>query len=236
MSRLKFGCTFPLVLSLVVLLLPAHVQAGAQAPRRTRRESNANRRARVLREIEESYTHRYELAGGGGYLRFRSGPNLQKNNEVTFWMNGTYLLNPKLGVIADVHGAYGKAKIGNGTAGGFDPGFNIPNPQISEYTFTGGPSFRFYAHQHLAMSVYATGGLAIGKFDSGSKGIPAVDLGIYNSSLAPVFTGGLNVDYNFYPNLAVRVAPTYIGTVFGSTIQNNLGFNIGLLYRFGHIR
>jgi hypothetical protein len=57
---------------------------------------------------------------------------------------------------------------------------------------------------------------------------------------------GANFDYNFYPNLAFRVSPTYVGTFFRldptdtlhgppGTIQNNFGFNIGLVYRFGKI-
>ena len=236
MSRFKFGSTFWLSTLICATLFGGLVTAQAQAPRRTRRESNANRKARIQREIAETYTHRFEMAGGGGYLRFRSGQYLQKNNEVTFWLNGTYLLNPKLGIIADVHGAYGNAKIGNGTAGGFDPGFNIPNPQISEYTFTGGPSYRFYARQRTAISVFGTGGLGLGKFDAGSKGLPSSAIGVWPTGLAPVFTAGVNFDYNFYPNLAARVTPTYIGTVFGSTLQNNLGLNVGVVYRFGRIK
>ena len=47
---------------------------------------------------------------------------------------------------------------------------------------------------------------------------------------------GANLDYNFYPNLAARVTPIYLGTTFGGTVQNNLGVNIGLVYRFGRIK
>lgn len=233
MFRCKLGKKSLLSFVLLSMLFPGVSTAWSQTARRTRRESNANRKARIQREIQETYGHRYEVAGGGGYLRFRSGQNLQKNNEVTFFLNGAYLLNPKLGILADIHGAFGKAKIGNGTAGGFDPGFNIPNPQISQYTFSGGPLYRLYAGQRTSVSVFGTGGIAVGKFDSGSKAIPAVDLGIYNSSIAPVFTAGVNFDYNFYPNLSARITPTYIGTVFSSTVQNNVGFNIGIVYRFG---
>src|ERR1700735_5211223 len=89
------------------------VAAQAQATHRNRRESSANRKSRIERTIAETYGHRYEVAGGGGYLRFQPGSLLQKNNEVTFFMTGTYFLNPKLGIIGDIRGAYGKAKIGN---------------------------------------------------------------------------------------------------------------------------
>ncbi len=203
----------------------------AQAPRHGRRESTAVRKARVERAITETYTHRHEASGGGGFLRFRAGEQIKKNNEVTFYGNDTYFLNPKLGIVGDVHGAYGNAKIGNTI-------FNIPNPQISEYTFTAGPSYRFYAKQRYAMSVFGTGGVAYGKFSSGSKAIPSTLIGIWADAWRPAFTAGVNFDYNFYPNLAARFTPTYIGTTFtgpqGGTVQNNLGFNIGLVYRFGH--
>src|SRR5260370_16123974 len=195
------------VLLVVAMMAGGATSVEAQTARRTRRESNANRKARIERTIQETYSHRWEVGGGGGYLRFRSGENLQKNNEVTFWMSGTYNLNPKLGVVADVRGAYGNAKIGNTI-------YNIPNPQISEYTFMAGPSYRFYAEEKTAVSAFATAGLAIGKFDGGSKGISAPLLGIWPSEDATAFSAGPNFAYNFYPNFAARVTPTYLGTTF----------------------
>ncbi len=197
--------------------------------RRPRRESSANRRARVERIIQDTYSHRWEAAGGGGYLRWRSGPSLQKNNEVTFWTSATYFLNPKLGITGGIDGAYGRAKIGNTI-------YNIPNPQISEYTFMAGPEYRVYARQRSAVSVFATGGVALGKFGGGSKGIPDVNLGLWPSSNArAAFSVGANLDYNFFPNLAARVTPTYLGTTFGGTVQNNIGVKVGFVYRFGRI-
>jgi hypothetical protein len=229
------------------LLLAAFAASGAstveaQSTRRTRRESNANRKARIARTVEETYTHRYEVAGGGGFLRFRSGEYLRKNDEVTFWMTGTYFLNPKLGIIADVRGAYGNAKIGNTT-----PNFLPFNPQISEYPFLGGVAYRVYAKEKVAVAVTAEGGAALGKFDGGSKGLPSSAIGVWQSAVRPAFSFGANLDYNFYPNLAVRLTPTYVGTFYHldpldpspephGSIQNNWGVNVGLVYRFGHIR
>ena len=231
---------------LAAVLLAGIIVSGAstveaQTTRRARRESNANRKARIARTIEDTYSHRWEVGGGGGYLRFRSGEYLQKNNEVTFWTTGTYYLNPKLGIVADVRGAYGNARIGNTE-------FNLPfNPQISEYTFMGGPSYRIYAREKTAISVFGVGGAALGKFDGGAKGLTSKDLHVWQSTTKPVFSVGVNFDYNFYPNLAARITPTYVGTLFrldpndtttGShgSIQNNLGFNVGLVYRFGRIK
>ena len=226
--------------ALLLSALAAPLAANAQFPSRTRRETSANRRARLAREIAETYAHRYEFSGGGGLLRFRSGEYLRKSSEITFYGNINYQLNARLGVLADVHGAFGNAKIGNND-------FNLAqNPQISQYTFSAGPSYRFLAERRIAMSVFATGGMALGNFAGGTKGFFPDRLGIWSTTTVPVITGGVNFDYNFYPNIAVRITPTYIGTFFDGaapsdgpqtvhgTIQNNLGFNIGVVYRFGH--
>jgi hypothetical protein len=235
------------------VLLAASIASGAtavqaQTTRRTRRESSANRKARIARTIAETYGHRYEVAGGGGYLRFQSGAP-QRNNEVTFFMSGTYFLNPKLGIVGEIRGAYGNAKIGNTacTVVGCIPvnlGFN---PQISEYPFLGGVAYRLYAKEKVAVTATGEGGAALGKFDGGAKGLPSAILGVWQSTTKPAFSLGVNVDYNFYPNLAFRVSPTYVGTFFrrdptdvnhgpDGTIQNNFGVNIGIVYRFGKIK
>jgi len=237
---------FRISVKVVTVVLLALMVAGgvssveAQTTRRTRRESNANRQARIARTIAETYGHRWEVAGGGGYMRFRSGQYLQKNNDVTFWMTGTYFLNTKLGILADVRGLYGNAKIGNTQ-------FNLANPQISTYPFMGGVAYRVYAKEKLAVTVTGEGGVALGKFDGGTKTIPSKYLGLWQSTTRPAFSVGVNLDYNFYPNLAFRVTPTYVGTMFKldpldaapsphGSLQNNGGVNFGLVYRFGKIK
>jgi hypothetical protein len=218
------------------------VAVQAQTAHRTRRESSANRQARIARTVAETYGHRYEVAGGGGLLRFQSGAP-QRNNEVTFFMTGTYFLNPKLGIIGDIRGAYGNAKIGNNVQSPTTLGFN---PQISEYPFMGGIAYRLYAKEKFAVAVTGEGGVALGKFDGAAKGLTSAELGVWQSTTKPAFSLGANFDYNFYPNLAFRVSPTYVGTFFRrdpadihgtpGTIQNNFGFNAGIVYRFGKIR
>jgi hypothetical protein len=218
------------ILSFAIFSIAALPGSTAHAQgRRNRRESNANRKARIERTIQETYSHKYELFAGGGYLRFRSGQYLQKNNEVTWATSGTYFLNSKLGIVADVRGAYGNAKIGNTI-------YNIPNPLITEYTFMGGPTYRFYAKQKYAASAHVLAGYTLGNFDGGTKGIPATSLGLWPTSNRAAFSAGVNLDYNFYPNLAFRLTPTYVGTNFGGTIQNNLGVNVGIVYRFGKLK
>jgi len=239
------------VKSVSLLSLAAVMAVGAtsldaqQTPKRRGHETNANRKARIERTIQDTYSHKYEVAGGGGYLRFRSGESLQRNNEVTFFLSGTQYLasHPRIGIVADIRGAYGNAKVGNTE-------FNIANPQISEYTFLGGVNYRVYAREKYAVSVFGVGGAAAGKFDSGSKGIPSAYLGLWESGFKPAFSIGANLDYNFYPNLALRIQPTYVPTFFRlassnpltgqpytntGSIQNNVGVNIGLVYRFGRM-
>ena len=73
-----------------------------------------------------------------------------------------------------------------------------------------------------AISAFALGGVAIGKFDGDTNGFPATQLGLWPSTNArPAFSLGANFDVNLYPNLAFRIAPNYIGTTFGGTLQNN---------------
>jgi hypothetical protein len=238
--RLKVKCVAGVLLAVVVASGASALEA--QSTHRTRRESNANRKARIARTIQETYSHRYEVAGGGGFLRFRSGEYLQKNDEVTFFMTGTYFLNTKLGIVADVRGMYGNAKIGNST-----PNFLPFKPQISEYPFMGGVAYRVYAKEKTAVTLTGEAGAALGKFDGDTKGLPSSALGLWQSEIRPAFSVGANFDYNLYPNLAMRLTPTYVGTFYQlspldpapnphGSFQSNLGFNIGLVYRFGKIK
>lgn len=210
----------------VLTATPAH----AQSPSRESRETNANRKARIQRQITDTYTHRWEVGGGGGFLRFSSGPINQRNNEIAFWMNTTYYFNQKLGLTGELRGYYGNAKIQNyNTYASF-----VGAPQISEYPFLVGPTYRVLLHQKTALSVFALGGTAIGKFDGDLHGHTAADLGLWPSTSArPAFSAGGNLDLNLYPNLAFRITPSYTMTTFGGNAQNNLGFQMGLVFRVG---
>ncbi len=216
----------------LILTLAALVgfNGNAQSARRSGRETNATRQARIARQVQETYSHRWEVAGGGGYLRFKSGEFTQKNSEITFWFDSTYYLNQRLGITGELRGAYGNAK----TLQGNQFASLVGNPQISEYPFMAGPTYRFRLREKTALSGFALGGVAIGKFDGASKGIPANLLGFWPSTNArPAFSVGANLDLNLYPNLAFRIAPSYLGTTFGGSLQNNMGFEMGIVYRFG---
>ncbi len=217
---------------LLVLVLAVTGLAEAQNARRSRRESTANRRARIARTVEQTYGHRYEVAGGGGYQRFRSGQYQQQDNQVSFWASTLYALNPKYGVIGEVRGNYGNAKIGNLPAGQFLPF----NPQISEYTFMAGPAYRLVKKEKYAVTGFAEGGVGLGKFAGDAKGESAADIGVWTGNYAGAASIGANLDYNVYPNLAARLTPEYTFTTYGGSFQHSKGFNVGVVYRFGKVK
>ena len=241
-----FGSTTKWFAAALLVTAVSVSAASAQTTKRQRRETNANRQARIQRTIDDTYTRRYELFGGGGYLRFRPGQYLKRNNEVTWAASGTYFLNEKLGLTADIRGSYGNAKLPNlfALSGDF-------TPQISEYMFMGGPTYRVRLRDKSAISVFATGGIAMPNFSGGNKGVDSQTVGLWYSNNRPVFSAGVNFDYNFYPNLAFRFTPTFVGTTFqgttaigplatgGSSVgsfQYDLGANAGIVYRFGKIK
>jgi hypothetical protein len=227
-SPSRFRMKLPIVAAAILAVAVLAASPAQAQSRRPRRESNANRKARIAREIQETYTHRWEIGTGGGYLRFRSGESLQKNSEIAFWMNGSYYLNQKLGITGEVRGGFGNAKVGNNSYG-----INY-SPQISEYPFMAGATYRAYRKEKFAISGFALGGTAIGKFDGDLKGNTAAALGLWPSTNArPAFSIGANLDLNLYPNIAFRIAPSYLGTTFGGTLENNAGFEMGIVYRFG---
>lgn len=204
--------------------------ADAQQTRSTLPNTNANRQARIAREVAETYTHRWEFGGGGGFLRFSAGQYLKKDAEISFWFNGTYFLSEKLGITGELRGAYGNAQLYNNAST-----YGVTyRPQISEYPYMAGPTYRVYMRQRYGVSVFALAGAAIGKFDGDTKGVSAPTLGMWPSAnVRPAFSTGANADINIYPNLAFRIAPAYSPTMFGDKFQNNLGVNLGLVLRLG---
>ncbi len=195
-------------------------------------ETNAIRLQRIQQALQQTYSHRYEIFGGGGYLRFRSGDYTQRNNEITWASAFNYYLNRKFALVGDARGSFGNANAYT------DNIYNVYRPQINEYTFMGGVSYRFYEQERLAVSIEGLGGTGWGVFNGGSRTFQATSLGLWESGFRPAFSAGVNFDYNLSPTLAVRFTPTWVGFDFvgasGSSIENNLGFNAGIVYRFGH--
>lgn len=224
------GAVRLLAVGLAGLMAVSAASAQTSTQHRARRESNAARVARIEHTIRETYSQKYEVFGGGGYMRFRSGEFLKKNNEVTWQANVNYMMTPRWGFTGDARGMFGNAKAFTNNI------YGVYRPQINEYTFMGGVNYRLVTHEKTALSVQGLGGVGWGIFSGGSKAIPGQLLGLWPDGFKPAFAVNLNADYNFYPNLALRVTPTYVGTTFGGKLQNNLGMNAGVVYRFGRIK
>ena len=241
-----------LLAGMVLLGAAGSSEGQLKKQKRPRRETNASRQARIARTIQETYSHPWEVIGGGGYLRWKSGEATKKNNEVSWNVAADRYLTPKLAIIADGQGSFGSAHQ-EGSPQSPLVFAQIGNPQINEYFFTGGASYRFYAKEKLALSAQASAGVADGIFSGGAKGLTGPQVGLWNDGFRPAAKIAFNVDVNLDPALAIRISPTYVLTDFtyapqatvlsdagtgvvptyNSTIQNNLGFNIGIIYRFG---
>jgi hypothetical protein len=216
--------------ALVALSTAAHAQmTSSGAPGQTRARRSISRQNRIARNIQDAYSHRWEVGGGLGYLRFRTGENLQRVNMANWFMSPTYNLNPRWSVAGDIRGYYGSANIPNVYVLN-----KVNSPKISQYTFTAGPQYRLLADEKYSISVNAEAGIGMSKFGGDAKGLPSQLLGMWpDSNARPVFSVSLIGDYNIYNNFAVRVQPTYLGTTWGGTVQNNLGVEAGVVYRFG---
>jgi hypothetical protein len=187
----------------------------------------ARRAARVQRAIQETYSHKFEVYGGGGYLRFRPGSYLQQINE-TAWNGGftDYRWN-RLGLTGELRGYYGTAYTGNNP-------YTIFKPSISQYVFLAGPQYRVITHEHWAVSAQVLVGADKGNFNGNSANFPGTLIGLWPNGTTYAVNVAAPFDINISPTLAVRISPNYLLTGFGSTTQvKNLGFTSGLVYRFG---
>ena len=216
---------------------PAQQQPLEQLPQQTPEERarilrqaqarvQARRRMRQQQIINDTYTHKYEVYTGGGYLRFRPGPSLQHMNESAWNVGVTEWIRPKLGVTADFRGYYGDANTLN-----FE--YRVYRPSISQYTFMAGPQYRFYQSQRWGWNAQVLAGVGHANFGTGTGGFPATDVGLYPDGNVFNVSVGAAVDYNLSPGLAVRLMPNYLLTDYGSTLQHNLGFTSSIVYRWG---
>ena len=207
--------------------LPAQTpQDRARVLREAQARVKARRRQREAQIVQDTYSHKYELFFGGSYLRFRPGSVLQHINESGWDVGITDYLRPKLGVTADFRGYYGTAYTGPN-------GYQIFQPSISQYTAMVGPQYRFIARIRWSVSGEVLAGIGHGNFGTGTGGVDPTLLGLWKNGTVLNVTAAAPVDYNLGPGLAVRVMPSYLMTNYGSTLEHNLGFTAGIVYRFG---
>jgi len=211
---------------------PDQGQAQQPAGEQTQQQLSVQARIRARRNqrrataIHDTYAHLYDAYANMGYLLFQPGPTLQR---LTFyaWDTGvTRYLNERLGITVDGRGYYGTAYVG------LNPS-SITRPAVSTYTAMAGPTYRFYLQPRYAISGRVLGGYARGKFTGDTNGFGTINGLLYPDS--NTFAASVSVlgELNMTPNVALRLAPEYFVTGFGSTMQNSVGFTGGLVYRFG---
>jgi hypothetical protein len=200
----------------------------------------ARKEQRRLAAIHDVYSHLYEAYFGAGYLRFFPGPGipaqdgepqrgLQRVTEYNWNVGVTRYYNEKLGVTVDGRGYYGSAYVGN------NPNVNaaIPKPAISEYMAMGGPTYRFILKPKFSVSGRVMAGGAWGNFSGDLGRATPVELGLWPDGASVAVSASIPVELNFSPAVGFRVAPEYLLTNFGSSIQNNRGFTGGVVIRWG---
>lgn len=205
---------------------PQSTQQRAEVLREAERRLKARRQIRIQQIIQDTYSHQYEIYFGGGYLRFRPGSTLQKNSEAAWNVGITDYFKGRLGATADFRGYYGTTYTNVNQ-------FQVFAPSISQYTFMAGPQMRFFEGQHWGWSAFTLAGVGHGNFGTGTGGLPPTLIGLYPDGNSVNVTAGASVDFNLGPALALRLTPNYLLSRYGSDTQNNLGFNAGVVYRFG---
>jgi hypothetical protein len=201
-------------------------QDRAQVLREAQARVNARRKVRIQQIIQDTYSHKYELNFGGGTLRFAPGNSLQRINEAAWQIAVTDYIRGDLGVTGDFRGYYGTAYTGTNP-------YSVFNPGISQYTFLGGPTYRFFRGQHWGWTAQALAGAGHGNFGTGTNGLPPQLVGLYTDSTVLNFLGGVSADFNLSPSVAFRFTANELITNYGSSFQENLGGNLGIVYRFG---
>ncbi len=204
-------------------------QQRAEVLREAQLRVNARRRQRIRQIIHDTYNHKYDIYFGGVYSRFRPGTSLQHVSEGGWdvgFVDYLHYLQGNLGVAADFRGYYGTAFIGPNP-------YSIFAPSISQYSFLGGPQYRFFEGQHWGWTAQILGGMGHGNFGTGTNGLPPTLIDLYPDSTVFNATAGASVDYNVSLGLGLRLTPNILFTNFGGQLQENLGWTLATVYRFG---
>jgi hypothetical protein len=201
-------------------------QERVRLAREAQERVRARRAARTEATIKDTYSHRYDIYFGYTYLRIRPGHFLQHANEYGWNAGITRYFNPKLGVTADLRGYYKSVYVGNNP-------YALFQPFISNYSVMVGPQYSLRQRKNYAVSGVVLAGVTRNLFYGNSAGFPGTLVGLYPNATRFTAAAAVPVDINLGPGLAFRISPTYDLTTWGGDIQHNLGFTLGLNYRFG---
>jgi hypothetical protein len=221
----------------------------------------ARRAARTAAVIKDTYSHKYDIYFGYNYLRMRPGHFLQHGNEYGWNAGITRYFNPKFGISLDLRGYYKSVYVGNVRyfiPEGTDPVTGKPiygtvegmfQPFISNYSAMVGPQYWVRQRKAYAVGFQVLAGATYNIFNANSAGLPGYYVGLYDNGTRFTAAAVMPVDINLGPGLAFRIAPDYnlttwkyrydtvtstsINQFSGTDLQHNLGFTLGLNYRFG---
>ena len=215
---------------------PAQQQPDAQqTPNPNQAAINVQTRIRARREqrraqaIKDVYSHLYEIHTSMGYLRWTPGKSLQRVTLYAWDTGLTRYYSDKLGVTIDGRGYYGSPFVGPNAV----TNSSITNPAISLYNVMAGPTYRFFMSPRYAVAGRVMGGWSQGNFSGDTNGFPPQSLGLYPDGNSFIISASLPMDYNLTPTVSLRLAPEYVATGYGSTLQNSFGFTGGFVFRFG---
>jgi hypothetical protein len=186
----------------------------------------ARREQRRAAAIHDTYSHLYEVQLGMGYQRFTPGKDLQRTTFYAWNVDFTRFYSERLGVDVNARGNYGTTFVGLHD-------ISVTKPSISTYTVMLGPQYRFYLHPKWAVSGRVVGGWAHGNFSGDTNGTGSTYFGMWPDGNTYGFSGSVMGEYNVTPALALRLAPEYNFTGFGSSFQASRGFTTGFVLRFG---
>jgi hypothetical protein len=192
------------------------------------RERKEKRRATAM---HDAYSHLYDASLGLGYERFILSNGLQRVTEYAWDVAFTRYYSDRFGVMLDARGNDGTAFIEPSQ----NPQNNVFHPKIEQYTGMIGPSYRFYRTPRISVAGRVLAGVSYGKFSGDFAGnqIASTASGLYPDGATYAINAAVVGEYSLTPDIAIRLAPEYTATGFGSSIQNNRGFTAGLVYRFG---
>jgi len=194
-----------------------------QARIRARREQ---RRAQAIHDV---YSHLYEINTSMGYLRWTPGKTLQRVTLYGWDAGVTRYYNQQFGVTIDGRGYYGSPFVGPNSV----TNSSVTNPAISIYNVMGGPTYRFITEPRYAVSGRIMAGFSHGNFSGDTNGFDPTTLGLYPDSNTFIISASAPLDYHVTPKVSLRLAPEYVATGYGSSIQNSFGFTGGFVFRFG---
>lgn len=197
---------------------------------------------------EVYYNHRWDIYGGAGYTNFLAGPQLQQRSNMGGWeAAASYWLNWHWGIAADARQYIGTSGVFPNANGGIttpckpfsNSCYNNPTvtgPRIMQYYFMAGPEYRIYRRSKASGTFHAMFGNAWGIFDAANlHGLDPQTIGLFATQWTFAGAIGGTFDYNYSPRIAFRAQPELLLTRYGGTAQQNFGFSVGPIFRFGKL-